>query len=989
MSAGSIIGGIIGAVIGYFAGGNVAAGWAIGSAIGGYVDPDQIKGPRLSDGQAVTSQEGIAIPFGFGTFPIGGNLVFAGELIEHEEKESGKGGPEVINYVYTRSYAVGICEGPITAVVKAWRNGKLVYDTTPGSAILGQNSKFLMGHTFYLGTETQNVDPTIEAAVGVGNSGPMRGLCYMVAEDEDLTEMGGAVAQWRFVVQMCGTVTDIPSPAEPTLLMGATEYRGPPAALGALSGTAPTLARTHHSASSVDGIVLACETGSNDLEIYRWNGTVYVLQTIIGTTPGTSANAIGDVCVSDDGLWVICAAYDAQAIYSYKFDGVSTYTNFNTEPYPIYPAGICFSPSESEIAVAGYAFAGSYITRYTFNATTGALSSAINSPSVGGGITHSSVDWYGSKILASDGTACKLFDDSSMAQIAVASVNPAGRAFFSRDGQYVYHHNYVLDGGTLATINSYTSAGTGYADTTITKDRGYLLIANANTACDLYSLNGSFMSAITAPAVITGGFGALFTGLGPPASWYPVPDAENVYVDLDGIVHAEYSGGSEVSSCGAYLDDIVANLCDRAGIEPTEYDVTDLSTIFVKGYGCAVESSAQGFIEPLTQAFFFDRGEWDKKIRFILRGKASIASLDPDDLVAMDGPSIVKTRIQEVELLRKVNVMSADPLAEFNLAKQSAERRIGTIQAKGESTVEIPMVLDADAAAQLADKRMKVAWAETDRFNFAYTLAHSDLTATDVITLTDKAGIPNRTRLNSMAQESGIITIEQGMKDRASTYSSTAIGVQNPNIPGNQSDLIGPTLFSAMALPPLRSEDNTPGLYVGLCGILDGWAGATLLMSVDGGVSYTAVLSVTIPTIMGNLTAGEDSNGEPIQVRVYGGILSSATPAQVAVGQNWSAIETNDVAEIISYETATQTGTKTYDLTDIARAVDETDYAQHFEGDEFMDLSTAYYLPIPQSLAGTTLYFKAVGFGVSADSVDVIAIPWLGVEYVEDGGEIP
>ncbi len=39
-----------------------------------------------------------------------------------------------------------------------------------------------------------------------------------------------------------------------------------------------------------------------------------------------------------------------------------------------------------------------------------------------------------------------------------------------------------------------------------------------------------------------------------------------------------------------------------------------------------------------------------------------------------------------------------------------------------------------------------------------------------------------------------------------------------------------------------------------------------------------------------------------------------------------------------------------------------------------MDMATAYFVPIDTDYAGQVLYFKAVGLGVSADSVSAVPV---------------
>jgi len=116
---------------------------------------------------------------------------------------------------------------------------------------------------------------------------------------------------------------------------------------------------------------------------------------------------------------------------------------------------------------------------------------------------------------------------------------------------------------------------------------------------------------------------ALFVmGAGGSSGYLDVPDSPGSFIDEAGNLITSYTNSSSISACSANLDDIVADLCERAGLDATEYDVTEL-TDTLAGFKCATESTAQAFMMPLGEAFFFDPGEWDKKLRFIKRGGAS------------------------------------------------------------------------------------------------------------------------------------------------------------------------------------------------------------------------------------------------------------------------------------------------------------------------------------------------------------------------------
>jgi len=952
---GSIVGGIVGAAFGV-----PQLGFVIGGAIGGYIDPVKIKGPRLTDAQQQTSQEGIPIPFGYGTFPCAGNVIWAGPLVETEQKSGGKGGPQQISYTYSRSYAIGICEGEISGIQQIKRNGKLVYDISPTSTILGNNSKFLANATIYTGSETQLVDSVIEAVVGVGNTAPYRGLAYIVFEDDDLTDTQGAIAQYDFVVQKCGTVTDLNADRITFIATGDVDEVRTAVPDGTWTDRTSGLSGVALKFLAIAGDTVVGCTSANQFYYSLDRGVSWTISTT-GPFGGGSSQVHG--IAAGQGFFV--AVTDDTVIRSLDggFTWVETAAGYATA------AGIAYGEG-TFVVVSGDGI---------WTSPTGATWTNVDAAAL------LAVAYNGSYFMAVGDSGDSYSSPSGSTWTYGSSPGGVSFSFITVTGQDGY---FIAGANTLAGIYKTTDLGvtwvakqTAGSSTASASGEGIDVVTSASTAYFSYDQGETWVNHQPPVPVEDLVYAA------PDSSWYVVPDAPNTYADQDGNVITDYVLGTQISACSAVLSDIVADLCERAGIDSTEYDVTEL-TDTLAGFKCATESTAQAFMMPLGEAFFFDPAEWDKKLRFIKRGGASAFALTADDMVAQDGPSIQVTQIQEVELLRKVDVVYIDPANGYANGKQSAERRVSTIQAMGESVVELPIVLDADTAAGVADKKIKVGWSEMDKYGFGLTVEWAKLTPTDVGTLTDKTGKVNRVRLMSQNEEAGVFTIEEAVKDRASTYGSTATGVTNPNNPVVTPGLVGPTLFAAMNLPLLRSQDNSPGFYIGATGILDGWAGCQILMSVDGGLTYTVAATITEPTIMGTLTADEDSNGEPISVHVFGGDLVNADTAQVAVGANWSAIETAGVAEIIAYEVATETTPNYYDLTTVTRALDDTSAAFHLSGDQFMDLNTAIFLPMNADLSGTTIYFKAVGFGVSADAVDAIPVLFTAQDIILDGGLI-
>ena len=157
-----------------------------GSAIDGYLFAPRVEGPRISQLHLTQSVEGAAVPNVYGRMRLGCNVIWAARF-EENRKKSGKGGPKVTTYSYTLSFAVGLCEGQVSRISRAWANG----------AALDLSR---VNWRLYHGTEDQLPDPLIEAIEGTGNVPGYKGLAYIVFEDLPLDDFGGRIPQLSFEV---------------------------------------------------------------------------------------------------------------------------------------------------------------------------------------------------------------------------------------------------------------------------------------------------------------------------------------------------------------------------------------------------------------------------------------------------------------------------------------------------------------------------------------------------------------------------------------------------------------------------------------------------------------------------------------------------------------------------------------------------------------------------------------------------------------------
>ncbi|MGS4947641.1 baseplate multidomain protein megatron [Meridianimarinicoccus sp. RP-17] len=284
-AAGAAIGGSIGgAILGVSA---ATIGGFVGSTIGSVVDswivsslaPTQrIEGPRLDSLRITSSTEGAVIPRVYGRMRMGGNVIWATDFREETKTTTqggGKGGGgggkvKTTEYLYYASFAVALCEGPITGIGRIWADGKLL--DTAG-----------ITWRWYPGNETQTADPFIAAKMGAANTPAYRGTAYVVFEELPIGSYGNRLPQLSFEVfrpladpdtaeGLTRAVTMIPASGEFTYATtgirkgsGGTQT---PENLNALSDTADmvvALDRLQAMAPKVESVSLVVAWFGNDL----------------------------------------------------------------------------------------------------------------------------------------------------------------------------------------------------------------------------------------------------------------------------------------------------------------------------------------------------------------------------------------------------------------------------------------------------------------------------------------------------------------------------------------------------------------------------------------------------------------------------------------------------------------------------------------------------------------------------------------------------
>lgn len=171
----------------------------------------RVEGPRLQETQVTTSTYGNPIPNVHGGIRIGGNMIWSTDIAEERitKKSGGKGGASAtaIEYRYFGNFAIAFAVGDGNGCVsQIFADRKIIYDVTGGSSAFFKYKDAAI--RVYMGSETQEPDPLIEADKGVGNVPAHRGMVYVVFENLPLEDFGRRIPQIEAVVNSNIGATD-------------------------------------------------------------------------------------------------------------------------------------------------------------------------------------------------------------------------------------------------------------------------------------------------------------------------------------------------------------------------------------------------------------------------------------------------------------------------------------------------------------------------------------------------------------------------------------------------------------------------------------------------------------------------------------------------------------------------------------------------------------------------------------------------------------
>jgi hypothetical protein len=942
----SLVLGAVGGVIGYAFGGPAGAqiGFAIGSAAGGLLFPPKgPDGPRLSDLTVQSSAYGQPIPIPYGTDRIAGNLIWAQKIQEHATEEGGKGGPTYTTYSYSCSFAVGICEGPVSGILRIWADGLLIYDRSPNATgeVVGFQANSLK---IYLGTESQLSDPTIQAIEG--DTPAYRGLAYAVFTDLQLEKFGNRIPSLTFEYVTDGSAV-IPQTSSFGEAYGLTPGHldslfcadiDPDTGhiwLATLNGRAyqdpvtgdwridaalvnPPVPQIQEYDAAKKTLLWAVNVGADATGTYPIAGECLFANGYFYVGRGSAgSNIISQVNCGDGTYGAIPNPYAHGVAVNARTHGLSFVNSGcssgqfnNIFLWPSIPVienghlffagsngvgggfGVGFSPFEpfneipgqsSHCTACSSSFTGVSVSYpdYAFKSTY--IPSRASTVVQGKGIGGSFVAMGGAVATIPGGT-------TTMPPVAWDEITQTLWAF-SGSGSGHYNTLYAIKSAGIGLSVEATgfvfpavpgqSFGSDVKAMAFDSATGYLRVVLGGGFNDSASLVllDPVHGSVEAITPITRNIELVYGKL------FDLPDRQKV-IFANGYKLYDAPYGSPLNANAVTVAGIVRDVSLRCGLEDADIDVSELTDL-VAGFTVTRQMAGRSAIEPLMQAYFFDPVESDYKVKFRKRGRQSVMTIPDTDLAAhsagSDVPDLLQIRRKnEVDLPQTVNVKYKDIDADYQTGAQYERRMAG--RSESDVTVEVPIAMSADKAKQIAAAALYSAWAERTGVSFTTTLAYAALEPSDMAIVHGRL-----VRIVHRKRNGGILEWE-AYADGNTIYPSettNAGGVPVASGPVGQTITSVPLTQLVAIDAPIAQEGATgPVITLAVQGRGPGWAGAQIFKSIDDGLSYQPIASAPTASLIGTaLTAlgayqGGNTFDELNTVRVM--LLPSSTSATLS-----------------------------------------------------------------------------------------------------------
>jgi hypothetical protein len=339
--------------------------------------------------------------------------------------------------------------------------------------------------------------------------------------------------------------------------------------------------------------------------------------------------------------------------------------------------------------------------------------------------------------------------------------------------------------------------------------------------------------------------------------------------------------------------------------------------------------SARDTLQPLELVFFFDTRESGGKIVFAHRGSAPLAAeLSPDDLVETrpDAALATLTRAQETDLPASARIAFIAAGGDYSAAVEEARRLAG--RSGRVALAEVPLVLDAEQAAEIAEVWVFETWAARERAQFSLPPSRLALEPGDAVRLAANG----RTHLLRITEigEHGARDLEALTLD-PDLYAGAPAATRGRG--SSVAVIAGQPYVAFLDLPLLRGDEPSAAGYAAVA--QSPWPGPIAIYRSPESAGFQLKAVASAPAVTGvtldPLPAGPASRldrATSVRVQLDTGTLASVTELALLGGANLAAVRNEDGDwEVLQFLSAVLSAPATYALSGLLRGQGGTEHA--------------------------------------------------------------
>lgn len=433
------------------------------------------------------------------------------------------------------------------------------------------------------------------------------------------------------------------------------------------------------------------------------------------------------------------------------------------------------------------------------------------------------------------------------------------------------------------------------------------------------------------------------------------------YVVFENMALADYGNGVpnlefEYETNYPTVKDAVEHLASFADVT---VNANALASIPLRGYIMARAGSVWNSLEPLAGAFSFDLITDGPDFRAKRRGPAMRTILSESDFAARpvgDGPKdTIKLKREDAgSYPDEITVTFMDASRDYQTNTARAFRNEGF--ARNKQDIELAVVFEnGDIPRNIAQRTLGESLAAVNTTAIEVSEKFRWLEAGDLVGLPIDLEIYPFRLTSRNVSPNGVVSYEAVLED-VLAYDLTALVGVSGEVPDNELELPGETIFQPIDSPIVEDADDDTGFYFAATGG-DGWRGAELDRADGTGspLSYDFISDTVVPATIGDcvdtLASGPTDvwdNVNTVEVQLLGGDEpATATEADVLVRNlnlAWIGPPDGQGGEFINFKTVSAGGSpNTYILSGLLRGRYGTEYAvgAHGSGERFVLMNTS------------------------------------------------